>query len=69
MLETPEKLNTIIASDLMHKYPKTVLPDELAVNALEILRSNDISQLCVISPNHKYLGMLHLHDIVREGIV
>ncbi len=69
MLETPEKLKTITAANLMHLNPKTVFPEELAVNALEILRSNDISQLCVITPNNKYLGIIHLHDIVREGIV
>ncbi len=69
MLETPEKLNTITAANLMHLKPKTVFSEELAVNALEILRSNDISQLCVITPNNKYLGIIHLHDIVREGIV
>ncbi|MCW3109593.1 MAG: KpsF/GutQ family sugar-phosphate isomerase, partial [Segetibacter sp.] len=41
----------------------------LAVNALEVLRSNDISQLIVINKNENYLGMLHLHDLVKEGIV
>lgn len=69
MLENPDKLININAETLMHANPKTILPDELAVNALEILRSNDISQLCVTDEFNNYLGMLHLHDIVREGIV
>lgn len=69
MLENPEKLNTIVAKELMHLHPKSILPEELAVNALEILRNNDISQLCVTDEFNNYLGMLHLHDIVKEGIV
>jgi arabinose-5-phosphate isomerase len=69
MLETTTSLENIKAKDILTSNPKTVLPDELAVNALEILRSNDISQLVVINKHDKYMGMLHLHDIVKEGIV
>jgi len=69
MLESAESLVNIKAENIVTKNPKTVLSDELAVNALEILRSNDISQLIVINKQNQYLGMLHLHDIVKEGIV
>ena len=69
MLETPDKLNGVTAEDILHKTPKTIFAEELAVNALDILRGNDISQLIVIDKNLHYLGMIHLHDIVREGIV
>ena len=69
MLETADNIQHITAAQILHAYPKTITADELAVTALEILRSNDISQLIVIDHNHHYLGMLHLHDIVREGIV
>lgn len=69
MLEKNEALHRIKASDILTLHPKTIFPEELAVNALDILRSNDISQLIVISNNKHYLGMLHLHDLVKEGIV
>jgi arabinose-5-phosphate isomerase len=69
MLEKSEQLKHIKAHDILTSNPKTILVDELAVNALEILRSNDISQLLVINKNENYLGILHLHDLVKEGIV
>jgi len=69
MLETTESLVNIKAENILSLNPKIVSADELAVNALEILRYNDISQLIVIDELNQYLGMLHLHDIVREGIV
>ena len=69
MLEKSDTLENIKAENILTHHPKMILADELAVNALEVLRSNDISQLIVISKNENYLGMLHLHDLVKEGIV
>jgi arabinose-5-phosphate isomerase len=69
MLETNISLDNVKAENILHRNPKTVFPDELAVNALDILRVNDISQLVVTNEDGEYLGMLHLHDIVKEGIV
>jgi arabinose-5-phosphate isomerase len=47
---------------------KAVDPDELAVNALDIMRKHEISQLLVVK-NGKYLGMIHLHDLLKEGFL
>ncbi|HEX8278364.1 MAG TPA: KpsF/GutQ family sugar-phosphate isomerase [Segetibacter sp.] len=69
MLEKTDVLENIKAENILSRDPKKILADELAVNALEVLRSNDISQLIVIGKNGNYLGMLHLHDLVKEGIV
>jgi arabinose-5-phosphate isomerase len=69
MLEKNDALQSIKAQDILTANPRTILFDELAVNALEVLRNNDISQLIVINKNENYLGMLHLHDLVKEGIV
>lgn len=68
MLENGDNLNSIKAKDILSTTPKTIAPDALAVDALDILRKNDISQLVVVH-NGKYLGILHLHELVREGIV
>jgi arabinose-5-phosphate isomerase len=69
MLERSESLDNIHASDILSPSPKTIRPDELAVNALDKMRTHDINQLVVIDSSQKYLGILHLHDLVREGIV
>ena len=47
---------------------KTIAADELAVDALATLRTNNISQL-IVTDGNQYLGILHLHDLVREGII
>ncbi len=69
MLEKSDSLESIRAEDILTANPKTILEGELAVTALEELRNNDISQLIIINKNGNYLGMLHLHDLIKEGIV
>ena len=69
MLEKDTSILQIIAADILSSNPKTIFADELAVNALEQLRHNDISQLIVVNKSEIYLGILHIHDLVREGIV
>jgi arabinose-5-phosphate isomerase len=68
MLEHGENLNTITAKEISSSSPKTIEPEALAVDALDMLRKNELSQL-IVEKDGKYLGMLHLHDLVREGIV
>ena len=51
----------------MTSNPKTIAPDILAVKALEILRKNSISQLLVME-NGTYVGVVHLHNLINEGI-
>lgn len=62
------KFLDIKAKDIMNVNPKTVQKDEMAVNALSIIRKNNITQVVVIDKK-KYLGIVHLHDLMREGIV
>ncbi len=68
MLEKTNDLSHITATDILSKNPKTIEPSMLAVEALDILRDHDISQL-LVAENGKYLGILHIHDLVREGII
>ncbi|MDD3741920.1 MAG: KpsF/GutQ family sugar-phosphate isomerase, partial [Bacteroidales bacterium] len=58
----------VTAKEIMNISPKTVQKDELAVNALSLIRKNNITQV-VVTENRKYLGIVHLHDLMREGIV
>ena len=69
MLKNNIQLNdNIRAADIMTKSPKSIGPDELAVEALDLLRKHEITQLVVVD-NGKYLGMIHLHDLIREGLI
>ena len=56
------------AKDIMTVNPKTIDKTELAVNALDVMRKNNITQLIVLD-NKRYAGIIHLHDLVREGII
>jgi arabinose-5-phosphate isomerase len=56
------------AADIMNPHPKTIAPEAMAVEALKIMREKSITQLVVVE-NGQYLGMVHLHDLLREGII
>lgn len=68
MLEKNTAIDSIKAGDIMTANPKTIEPDKLAVDALNMLRKNEITQLAVTA-NGNYEGILHLHDLIREGII
>ncbi len=70
MLQNGLPDNTQKASEIMSKNPKTVQADELAVNAFQEMKKRNITQLIVSDENTgNYLGIIHLHDILREGII
>ncbi len=69
MLEKDSPLNDIRAKDIMSINPRTITEEALAIDALDIMRKNNISQLIVLSKENAYMGIIHLHDIVREGII
>jgi len=68
MLENNVSIDAVKAGDIMTKHPKTIGPDELAIDALDMLRKNEISQLAVVQ-DKKYAGIIHLHDLIREGLI
>jgi arabinose-5-phosphate isomerase len=68
MLEKNEPLDKVTAKDIMSTRPKTISPDSLAIDALDMMRKFDITQLVVASDGN-YLGIIHLHDLVREGLI
>jgi arabinose-5-phosphate isomerase len=67
MLQKEEDLAGITAAGIMSSHPKSIEEDQLAVNALDLMRKNSVSQL-LVTQNGTYTGVLHLHDLVREGI-
>jgi len=68
MLEKNNVSENIQAKNIMSHHPKTISPDELAVNALDTMRRHEISQIVVVE-NGRYLGMIHLHDLLKEGFI
>ena len=69
MLEKGLSLNELKAGDIMSPSPKTIQEDKMAVNALQEMRTHSITQLIVVDKSSKYKGFIHLHDLIREGLI
>jgi arabinose-5-phosphate isomerase len=67
-LEKYEDIKSITALDMVNKNAKTITENKMAVDALAEMKKNDINQLLVVKEN-QYLGIIHLHEIIKEGIV
>lgn len=68
MLEKGEDYSSFVATDIMCSNPKTIDVDVLAFDALQLMEQHNISQL-VVTKNAKYLGIVHIHEILKEGVV
>ncbi len=68
MIENYDDFRNLVAGDIMTDNPLTIGGEALIVNALAVMRENNITQLPVIE-NNKYIGVIHLHDILKEGIL
>lgn len=68
MLESHDNISSLSASDIMGSAPIHISKDELAVNALSLMRQNNITQLIAVD-GEKYFGIIHIHDLINEGIV
>jgi arabinose-5-phosphate isomerase len=69
MLETSVDIDNIIAESIMSRNPKTIDENSMAVSALEKMRNHSITQLLVTDDENSYLGFIHIHDILKEGII
>ena len=68
MLEKNIRMDKVTAVGIMSKNPKTIKPDMLVIDALQLMRNNNITQL-IVQQDDNYLGIIHLHDILKEGII
>jgi arabinose-5-phosphate isomerase len=68
MLEKEISINTVTAKNIMTSKPKTITPDALAVDALDMMRNFEITQLAVTDEG-KYKGIIHLQDLIKEGLI
>jgi len=68
MLETSSEIDSLSAAAIMSTSPKTIGKDEMATTALAQMQNNNITQL-IVADGNTYLGVIHLHDLVKEGII
>lgn len=67
MLESNADIHAVSASDIMTKNPKEIEQNELAAEGFRLMEKFNITQL-VVTENKEYRGLVHLHDILKEGI-
>ena len=68
MLSKTSDITTLTANDIMSNNPKTISVDAMAIDALEAMEKNDITQILVTNSDNQYKGVVHLHDLIKEGI-
>lgn len=68
MLNKYDIINDLKARDIMSANPKSIKSSAMAVDALELMERNEISQL-LVEKNEEYAGVIHLHDLIKEGII
>ncbi len=68
MLEKNTNISSLTSKDIMTASPKSISSDSLAAEAFDIMRMNNINQL-LVTENNKFVGIIHIQDIIREGII
>ena len=68
MLSKTDDFKHLTAKDIMSSNPKTISEKAMAVDAKEVFETHEISQLVVVNQNG-YAGIVHIHDLIKEGII
>jgi len=68
MLNNRDSFGDLTAKDIMTQNPKMVKPTDMVVDAFNIMEDNSITQL-VVANEGDYIGIIHIHDILKEGII
>lgn len=68
MLAKSEDFNHLTAKDIMSSNPKRIDEDAMAIDAMELMEEHGISQL-LVEKNGNYAGVIHIHDLIKEGII
>ncbi len=68
MMESHANYQHLTAAQIMTSRPKTIEADQLAVVALDLMRQHKITQV-VVTRRGRYCGMVHVHDLLREGLL
>ncbi len=67
-IQKHSEIMSLRAGDIMTKEPKTIYEETLAVDALDMMKRHHITNVFVTDKDGKYLGVIHIHDIIKEGI-
>jgi arabinose-5-phosphate isomerase len=68
MLEQHNSIQDLKAAHIFHKKPIVISSNTLAIEAFDLMKMHDISQL-IIADDGEYKGMIHMHDLMKEGIL
>jgi len=68
MMQQKGKFETLTAKDIMNKKPKQIESETMAVEALDVMKSFNITQL-VVTEKKRFVGFIHLHDLLKEGLI
>ena len=69
LLETPRDWRTVPMTEVMHHNPRSIGPDQLAVEAVEVMETHRINQLLVVDAAGVLVGALHIHDLTRAKVI
>lgn len=68
MLTKVDDFSSLTAKDIMCSHPKRIKEEAMAIDAMEVLEENGISQL-LVEKDGRYAGVVHIHDLIKEGII
>lgn len=68
MLQKTSSMESLQAKDIMSANPVRIAPDALAVEAFKVLKDRNITQV-IVADDDRYLGVIHIHDLIKEGII
>ncbi|MDJ0646511.1 MAG: KpsF/GutQ family sugar-phosphate isomerase [Flavobacteriaceae bacterium] len=68
MLKNNQSIEGLSAKDIMSENPKTITSNAMAVEALDLMENHNITQVLVVD-DQDYIGVVHLHDLLKEGII
>jgi arabinose-5-phosphate isomerase len=69
LIESVQDFNKLSMADVMHANPRTIGPDQLAVEAVELMEQFRINQLLIADADGKLVGALHIHDLTRAKVI
>ena len=69
LIEKQKDISQVQAKDMMGSTPKTISKDTLAAKAVRIMQEHSITSLAVVNDDQKIEGIIHLHDILKAGVV
>lgn len=69
ILDSDNDIHTLLAADFMVNNPKTILANEMAIDAVDLINKHNISALLAVDENHKLVGAFNLHDLFKAKLI